>query len=106
MVMVLFLAAATGDVVKWLQASARAQVAADAAALAAVQEMAEPTGQDPRAVASSFAVRNGASLLSCDCPVEGTSATVEVRTPVGGVLFLRSGTASARARAVADLGAG
>ncbi len=84
--------------------SSRAQAAADAAALAAAQEMVEPTGQDPAEVAAKFAERNGATLVRCDCADGGSEATVSVQVEVSGLLLLRSGrTITAIARAVVDL---
>lgn len=69
---------------------ARVQIAADAAALAAVAE-ATPYGSGaPEAAARSYATRNGAVLVSCSCERGGLVATVTVE--VSGV----------RARARAD----
>lgn len=68
---------------------ARAQAAADAAALAAVATSAPGERGRPAALARSFARHNGARLRSCRCPVGATDAVVEVS--VGGVV------ASARA---------
>jgi hypothetical protein len=71
---------------------ARAQLAADAAALAAVAESAVYGEGEPRAVAARFSELNGARLVSCVCPPGGTDARVAVA--VAGV--------RARARAVLD----
>ncbi|MGH2730809.1 MAG: D-alanyl-D-alanine carboxypeptidase family protein [Actinomycetota bacterium] len=71
---------------------ARAQLAADAAALAAVAE-AGPFGEGlPAYQARRFAQANGARLLECRCDPSATAAQVEVA--VGDVI--------ARARAVID----
>ena len=71
---------------------ARAQLAADAAALAAVAE-AGPYGSGlPSFQARIFAEANGARLLECRCEPSATAAQVEVA--VGDVI--------ARARAVMD----
>jgi Flp pilus assembly protein TadG len=71
---------------------ARAQLAADAAALAAVAE-AGPYGDGlPEYQARAFAEANGARLLECRCEPSATAAQVEVA--VGDVI--------ARARAVID----
>jgi hypothetical protein len=71
---------------------ARAQTAADAAALAAVAE-STPYGEGvPEAAARSYAARNGAALISCSCAPGGLEATVAVK--IDGV--------RARARAVFD----
>jgi len=70
----------------------RAQLAADAAALAAVAESVPYGATDPRTQASLYARRNGAELVACACEPGAASATVTVR--VEGV--------EARARAVVD----
>jgi secretion/DNA translocation related TadE-like protein len=63
--------------------SSQAQTAADAAALAAAQELAIPGDRAPSDLATEYAGRNGAELRSCRCD-EGTfEATVEVRVAVG-----------------------
>ena len=88
------------DVGKALVARAHAQEAADAAALAAAQELAFATGRDPVAWARDYAARNGASLTACRCVRGSTEAVVSVLVPVGHLLLLpgqRSATASARA---------
>ena len=71
---------------------ARAQAAADAAALAAVAEAALGGGGDPALEARRFARLNGASLARCLCEPGATAAQVEVSF----------GSASARARAAFD----
>lgn len=94
------LAAATADLSRVLVAAARAQTAADAAALAAVRELALPGDPEPAAVAAEYAARNGASLLSCRCDRGTFEAVVAVRLPVGPLLLFdddRSVGASARA---------
>lgn len=59
---------------------ARAQTAADAAALAAAAESAAPGSGAPVAAARAFAARNGARVTACDCaPLEhGAQVTVEI----------------------------
>lgn len=92
------------DVGKALVARARARAAADAAALAAAQELALPGGRTPVELANDYAVRNGATLVSCDC-ASGTLATaVEVEVAIG-PMFLAADdlTARASARAVIDV---
>jgi len=73
-------AAALGSMVL---ARARAQSAADAAALAAVTAEAPILhgGTDPEQAAREEAESNGAELTRCDCAVGATQATVEVRLP-------------------------
>jgi hypothetical protein len=59
-------------------AKARAQLAADAAALAAVHESGPYGGAVPRAAAERFARRNEATLRDCDCLQGATEMQVEV----------------------------
>lgn len=56
----------------------RAQLAADAAALAAVAESAPYGNGEPERRAETTAEANGARLLECLCPVGGTAAQVRV----------------------------
>jgi hypothetical protein len=80
------------DVAEASYLKARAQLAADAAALAAVAE-AGPYGDGlPAYQARRFAEANGARLIECRCEPSATAAQVEVA--VGDVV--------ARARAVID----
>jgi secretion/DNA translocation related TadE-like protein len=89
------------DLGSMLLARARAQSAADAAALAAVTEQAPILGRgtDPEQAARDEAARNGAALVRCDCTVGETMATVEV-TVTPKLAFL-SGWFGSRARASA-----
>lgn len=57
---------------------AKAQLAADAAALAAVAESAPYGGGDPEQQAEDVAQANGASLMKCLCPAGGTAVQVRV----------------------------
>jgi secretion/DNA translocation related TadE-like protein len=92
------------DVGKALVARARARAAADAAALAAAQELALPGERTPVELASDYAARNGAELISCTCAPVSLEAIVEVAAPVGPMFLASDGlTVRARARAVVDL---
>ena len=92
------------DVGHALVARARAEQAADAAALAAAQELAFSTGREPSAVAAEYAERNGGTLTACVCAAGDTAALVDVSVPVGSLLLLPGGRrVTARARAVVDL---
>lgn len=71
---------------------ARAQLAADAAALAAVAESGPYGDGEPEIAARDFARMNGAKLLSCICPEGATAMQVEVAV----------GDMEARARAVIE----
>ncbi len=98
--LVLVLVMGVTDVARVLIASARARTAADAAALAAAQELALPSGLDPAAVAGDYAARNGSTLVSCACSSDATEADVSVRVDVGPLLLapgLRIVTEHARA---------
>lgn len=71
---------------------ARAQLAADAAALAAIAESGPHGGGEPEAAAADYARMNGAQLESCVCPQGATAMQVEVTV----------GDMTARARAVLE----
>jgi hypothetical protein len=81
------------DVATASTADARAQIAADAAALAAAAESGPYGDGAPQRAARRFAELNGARLISCDCEPGATSMLVAVE---------REG-AAARARAVLDV---
>ena len=92
---------AVADLGSMLLARARAQAAADAAALAAVAQQAPVLhqGSDPETAARDVAERNGAMLISCTCEVGTPDAAVEVEiTPRLGFL---SGWYGRKARAKA-----
>jgi Flp pilus assembly protein TadG len=101
----LVLAMGCADVARALTASARAQNAADAAALAVAQELAFPGGRDPSELAADYAARNGATVTGYTAG--SFEVTVEVAVPVGALLlFPDDRVATATARAVVDLGTG
>ena len=92
------------DIARALHARSQARTAADAAALAAVQELAMPSGQDPAVPASVYAERNGTVLVACACPAGSADAVVTVRRSLGGLWFVPGSIeVSAQARAVVDL---
>lgn len=104
LVIVLVLAMGTADLGRALVARSQARTAADAAALAAAQELAIPSGTDPAQLAATFAEANGAVLVACSCAVGTTEATVEVQVQVGDLWLIPStATVTQRARAVVDL---
>lgn len=92
------------DVARVLAAASRAQTAADAAALAAAQDLVAPGPAGPEVIAAEYAERNGAELVSCDCPTGASEAVVEVQRSVEG-LFLLAGSRVVRASARAVAGA-
>ena len=98
------LALGAADVARVLTVAARAQTAADAAALAAAQELALPGELDPAEVAREYAARNAADLVECTCAPETFEAFVTVRSAVGPLLLFGDDRAvEATARAVVDL---
>lgn len=98
------LALGVADVARVLTVASDAQTAADAAALAAVQELALPSDLEPSEAAREYAERNEAVLLECTCDRETFEAVVRVRMPVGVLLlFADDRVVEATARAVVDL---
>ena len=89
------------DAATLLHARSRAQVAADAASLAAAPVTFRPFGASgsPAAEAAKFAAANGARLLACHCPVDGSwdTRTVAVEVTVAVDLMVLPGTAVAAA---------
>jgi secretion/DNA translocation related TadE-like protein len=101
---VLILAMGTADIGRALVARSRARAAADAAALAAAQELALPTGGDPAEIARDYAARGGGELTACTCAVGSYEAVVDVDVAVGDLLLVPGApVATARARAVIEL---
>jgi secretion/DNA translocation related TadE-like protein len=90
------------DLTRVLVAAARAQTAADAAALASAQEQAIPSGLDPAQVAAAFALQNGAELLECLCAAGAFESTVTVRIGID-VLSLVPGPRFVQATARAEV---
>ena len=104
MVLMVVLAMGGADVAKALIAQARAQTAADAAALAAAQELAIPSELTPSDLAADYAERNDATLVSCLCEPGTAEAVVEVHVLVGPLLlFADDRIVTGRARAVVDV---
>ena len=101
-VVVLTLGAA--DLGAALVAREHAHEAADAAALAAAQELALPSSSSPQDQAAAFAQHNHATLVACTCAPGSFEAVVVVEVDIGH-LFLVPGDHSVRstARAVVDL---
>lgn len=100
----LVLSIGVADVARVLVARSHARTAADAAALAAAQELALPSGADPAAVAAAYAERNDAILSDCICAAGTSDATVTVSIAVDGFLLVTgSRTVVARARAVVEM---
>jgi secretion/DNA translocation related TadE-like protein len=92
------------DVGRVLIARSQARTAADAAALAAVQELALPTGKAPADVAADYAARNGAVLTACTCEPATFEAVVQVSVENHGLLLVPGPRrVVARARAIVSL---
>jgi secretion/DNA translocation related TadE-like protein len=87
-----------------LIARERARASADAAALAAAQELALPSSGTPETQAADYARRNGGNLMECVCAAGSREATVRVQVEIGH-LFLVPGsrTLETTAHAVVDL---
>ena len=93
-------AAFSADLSRVVVARARAQTAADAAALGAAQELLIPSGTSPEQVAAHFADRNGGRLVGCRCDPGSTEAVVTVEVEVALPLLAQTRTVQTSARAV------
>jgi secretion/DNA translocation related TadE-like protein len=103
MALVVVLTMGAADVGTALVAQAHAQQVADAAALAAAQELVLPSGHGPAGAAADYALRNGGTLTACACAAGSTEAVVTVHVAVPHLLLLPGArTVTARARAVID----
>lgn len=74
----MLLASFGAEIARTSATRARAQLAADAAALAAVAESAPYGAGDPERQAEQVARANGAILMDCLCPVGGTAVQLKV----------------------------
>lgn len=101
--MVMVMLAGLADVTLFMLGRAKAQTAADAAALAAAAELIPGRGRDPVGVARTFAARNGARLVRCDCPLGGSEASVRVVVPLRFLSVAGLGVSSVTARAKAGI---
>ena len=103
MAVALVIALASADVARVLIAKGSVQTAADAAALAAVQDLVLPSETPPATSAATYARANGATLVACTCELGTTEALVGVQVSVR--LGFLGGTREvyASARAVVDV---
>ncbi|MGH2766026.1 MAG: Rv3654c family TadE-like protein [Actinomycetota bacterium] len=92
-------AAFSADLSRVVVARARAQTAADAAALGAAQDLVISSSSAAQ-VASDLAQRNGARLVQCRCEPGSGEAVVTVEVEVSLPLLSQTRTVSATARAV------
>jgi secretion/DNA translocation related TadE-like protein len=90
------------DLVLVLGTKERAQTAADAAALAAAQELLIPTGRTPSEMAETYAKENGADFVSCTCEPGSTDAVVVVERTVSLLFLAQRREVRASSRAVVD----
>lgn len=97
------LAAFAADLARVAAVRARAQAAADAAALAAAQELVIPT-RHPAEAASEYAGSNGARLSECRCEPTGDEVVVTVEATAH--LDFLGGERTLRATARAVVGPG
>lgn len=102
MVVALVLSLATVDIMRVLLAQSTTQAAADAAALAAAQEIALGAPVPPGDVAADYSQKNGAVLVSCACELGDGQAIVTVTSPAQLVFLGPSLDIRATARAVVD----
>jgi secretion/DNA translocation related TadE-like protein len=90
------------DITRAIAARGRAQAAADAAALAAAQELVISSGRSPEEVAVEYAERGGARLESCRCDPGADEIVVSVAVDVHLPLLGQIRGVRARARAVVE----
>ncbi|HEX2025678.1 MAG TPA: Rv3654c family TadE-like protein [Actinomycetota bacterium] len=93
-------AAFSSDLSRVAVARARAQSAADAAALAAAQQLIRPSDRTPTELAAEYAERGDAELVACRCDPRSTEAVVTVERDVTLLLLGQVRTVQASARAV------
>ena len=102
MALVLVIALASADLARVVIAKGTAQTAADAAALAAAQDLVLPSDTSPAESAATFALANGALLVSCACDRGSFEALVTVRVTVRLGFLGGSREVRASARAIVD----
>ena len=99
-------AAFSADLSRVVAARAKAQTAADAAALGAAQELLIPSGRAPEQVALDYAARNRARLVACRCDPGTTETVVTVEVHVDLPVLTQTRAVQASARAVIAAPAG
>ncbi len=104
LLMTMVLALGCVDVLRVLSARDGAQTAADAAALAAAQELVVPSEASPAEYAAEYAADNGAKLLACRCAAGSTDAVVTVERIVSLPFLGERRAVRATARAVVEQG--
>jgi Putative Flp pilus-assembly TadE/G-like len=96
------LVALTADLARVASARTRAQTAADAAALAAAQELIAPSLASPRNVADEYAERHGAVVTRCECDPASDEAVVVAELTVSLPFLGGESRVRAIARAVVE----
>ncbi len=96
------LSALSADVARMTTARARAQTAADAAALAAAQDLVVPSSIFPAEAADKYAGLHGAILTDCRCAPGSDEAVVTVTLEVSLPFLGGERVVSAQARAVVE----
>ena len=94
------------DITRAIAARGRAQATADAAALAAAQELVVSSGRPLEEVAAEYAKRGGARLDSCRCDPAADEVVVSVALDVHLPLLGQIRTVRATARAVVGTATG
>jgi secretion/DNA translocation related TadE-like protein len=101
---VLMMTLGVADLVRVLAVRSQARTAADAAALAAAQELALPSGMEPSTLAADYAAANGGTLVSCACVTGTWEVIVEIEIAIGDLRLVPGSTVvRARARAIVEL---
>lgn len=96
------LGALSADLARVAAASTRAQTAADAAALAAAQELVAPSSLSPAEAAEEYAARHGARVTACRCRAGSDEAVVTVELSVSLPFLGGERNVVAEARAVVE----
>lgn len=104
LLMTVVVSLASMDVMEVLSAKDRVQMAADAAALAAAQELLIPTDRTPAEVAADYAADNDAQLISCRCDSGSSEVVVAVKRVVSLPFLGGRRTVIASARAIVEPG--
>lgn len=96
------LSALSADLARVATARTRAQTAADAAALAAAQELIAPSSLTPAEVAQEYAQRHSAEVIECRCRLGSDEVFVAVQAEVSLPFLGGERLVPAQARAVVE----
>jgi hypothetical protein len=92
----------SADLARVATGRVRAQTAADAAALAAAQELVVPSARSPREVADEYAGHHGATVAECRCEPGSEETLVKVELAISLPFLGGARTVGAEARAVVE----